>query len=279
MASSLAVPIAGPVETAHVSSIAPATDKSTGQAALVATAADVTIDFTSVTPQNAKFTFTLKLNYGNAAANYTGSFDVGLNSTNKAVAAAVYGAIPKSIIMGGQWTEGYDVSIDASGLIVTIKQYRDGAGGTGDIKAATFGGGYDNFTPGITYQKGNPGGATAASTTTDTTPLAFSFAPTPYDGDGILQSYGQLEVQIDGMPVSVQVSQGETYLQVANDLFTTLVMSGLTNVVNDGNGDIVVYNDYSGQSVSSISMTLDYLYLPGAQFDTFETGVGVYPAP
>lgn len=100
----------------------------------------------------------------------------------------------------------------------------------------------------------------------------FSFAPSLIDGTTTLPEAATVTVTINGVETDVSESAGESYLQVANDLYNALVTAGLQNEIEDGQGDVMVAQDFSGQPLTQIYLTMSDL--SGDPVDWIDTGVG-----
>lgn len=246
----------------------------------------VTFDFSQFQPQTTGYTYTVRVRYNGGNWTPAGPIEILPNTGPQAVATLLYNTIPVAKeIKPGEWLPGFDsVTLNAAGTAVTVSGFWRNAQGAGsDITGrnssvkgydTTIGGG---FSPGSAPNAPTPSNLSQSSSPqTSGSQVAFNLAPSEIDGTASLQENATLTATIDGVMVQLNELAGETYSQVAMDLYVALVNQGLTGVSTDGNGDVILSNDFSGQPVSTLGIQL--ATPTGDLVDWIDTGEGQYPS-
>lgn len=245
-------------------------------AAAVSVPASAVIDFS---PYGKADAFDLKLGIqATGKINWVSpKFSFDANASATFIASTVYAAMPISTIgPGGKRTQGFDASLNPTGTQIIIKGYYDAAGTLHNISRPTYEAKGAGVAPKISYTKAYSysGSSPAATTTNDQ--LAFYFAPNDLDGNTTLSHPTTVQATVDDVMVQLNESAGVSYLQLANDLYNALIAQGLQGVTNDGQGDVVITNNFAGSPAQTVALQVNTA--DGLGQDWINFGVGLYPA-
>ncbi len=230
------------------------------------------IDFTPLAGSANNFTMTLKITLADGTS-LTKTYNIAAGSTVNNIETLVIASLQVST---GTGKPGYVITQNKDGTGFAISGFWSSKTGGfiqyKKIEASTEGIG--GKTPKVSE---SPKGTTGQSDTTDSTSseVAFSILPNLEDGNPALQDNSTLVATVDGVEVVVSLQAGETNLQVANDLFTSLTNAGLAGVSTDGQGNVILTNDFSGMPVSCIGLRI--AGNNGTAMDSLDAGVTMYP--
>lgn len=234
--------------------------------------ASATISFSKWTGQQQNGKVDVAISSRSGLRFQTPSIPFNNNATAADVASAVYAALPIDTVSNGKHSGGFVASLSPDGSNIIIKGYYDKDGNFQNInepKVGVEGGGVAagaprgtktafptvTYTQSYTYTQSST--HRASPDTVAPGPMSFNFAPSIIDGTSYLQDAATVYLTIDGTEVDVNELAGETYTQVAQDVTTALLNAGLSGVTTDGQGNVIVNQNFSGQPPLTLAVSLD----------------------
>jgi hypothetical protein len=206
------------------------------------------IDFSNLVATDKEYTLYVKF-IDTAGNEFAQAFTIAPGTGPGAVRDLVLGSIPQST---GLKSQGWSL-ITNNPTSITVQSYNDGEGNINPIAkiGATTKGRADDKQPSVSVSSGVQRGQT-----TNGTDWKFSLLPSGIDGNTTVTANAVIEATIDGVAISANITAGETYLQVASDLYNAMAAAGMTDATLSG-GDITFLNDTTGQETLTASLTID----------------------